>query len=140
MVQHKCDRCLKSWIRKGDYTRHINRKNKCDIVVINEEKPQIENNDTKSEIQDMKKILKNVVDVFLKYEDNKKTSEETDVYNCSNDEKNNKKTSEETDVYNCNNDENNNTSNDAEEINIPKSIAINKKFTEYCYEGKYELY
>jgi hypothetical protein len=70
----------------------------------------------------------------------KKTSEETDVYNCGNDEKNNKKTSEEIDIYNCSNDKKNNTSYDAEEINIPKSIAINKKFTEYCYEGKYELY
>ncbi len=30
MITYKCNRCDKLFNRKTDYTRHLNRKNKCD--------------------------------------------------------------------------------------------------------------
>jgi uncharacterized C2H2 Zn-finger protein len=34
MVIYKCDRCNKVFNHKGDYTKHLNRKFKCEPAII----------------------------------------------------------------------------------------------------------
>ena len=65
-IKYICDLCNKEYSRKGDLTRHKNRKTPCSIIPI--EMPQIENepvnNGNKNDIKELSKLLWSILDIL----------------------------------------------------------------------------
>ena len=60
MVEYKCDKCNKIFNKKSNFTKHINRKNKCKSKEI-------------VNIQNIPENTQNIPEIYPKLSDNKET-------------------------------------------------------------------